>query len=118
MTTHPLPRSESARARLRLWLRLLKSTRSVEADLRERLRREFASTLPRFDVMAALSRFEMGLKMSEISGVLRVSNGNVTGIADHDRRRIYPLVDRHVRCQHVDGGRALLGADLGTCERL
>lgn len=84
MTTHPLPRSESesARARLRLWLRLLKSTRSVEADLRERLRREFASTLPRFDVMAALSRFETGLKMSEISGVLRVSNGNVTGIVD------------------------------------
>jgi DNA-binding MarR family transcriptional regulator len=38
--------------------------------------------LPRFDVMAALNRRENGLKMSEISSVLKVSNGNVTGIVD------------------------------------
>ena len=73
--------SES-KARLRLWLRLLKTTRRIEAELRENLRREFATTLPRFDVMAALSRYEQGLKMSELSGVLKVSNGNVTGIVD------------------------------------
>ncbi len=71
-----------AKERLRLWLQLLKTTRSIESQLRENLRREFNTTLPRFDVMAALSRFEDGLKMSEISGALRVSNGNVTGIVD------------------------------------
>ena len=71
-----------SKARLRLWLRLLKTTRRIEAELRENLRREFATTLPRFDVMAALSRYEQGLKMSELSGVLKVSNGNVTGIVD------------------------------------
>jgi DNA-binding MarR family transcriptional regulator len=38
--------------------------------------------LPRFDVMAALSRHDQGLRMSALSGVLRVSNGNVTGIVD------------------------------------
>ncbi|MGR3568906.1 MAG: MarR family winged helix-turn-helix transcriptional regulator, partial [Pseudooceanicola nanhaiensis] len=65
-----------------MWLRMLKSTRRVEAALRERLRRDFATTLPRFDVMAALARYEDGLKMSALSGVLRVSNGNVTGIVD------------------------------------
>nr|WP_204318792.1 MarR family transcriptional regulator [Pseudooceanicola aestuarii] len=65
-----------------MWLRMLKSTRRVEQVLRERLRREFDSTLPRFDVMAALARFDDGLKMSALSGVLRVSNGNVTGIVD------------------------------------
>ncbi|WP_163851452.1 MarR family transcriptional regulator [Pseudooceanicola aestuarii] len=70
------------KARLRMWLRMLKSTRRVEQVLRERLRREFDSTLPRFDVMAALARFDDGLKMSALSGVLRVSNGNVTGIVD------------------------------------
>jgi DNA-binding MarR family transcriptional regulator len=43
---------------------------------------EFASTLPRFDVMSALYRFEEGLKMSQLSNVLKVSNGNVTGIVD------------------------------------
>ena len=77
------PRAEPAsKARLRLWLRLLRVTRTVESDLREKLRRDHATTLPRFDVMAALSRHENGLKMSELSGVLRVSNGNVTGIID------------------------------------
>ncbi|XWN33429.1 MAG: MarR family transcriptional regulator [Devosia sp.] len=72
----------ASKARLRLWLRILKASRVVEAELRENLRNEFATTLPRFDVMAALSRFDEGLKMSELSGVLRVSNGNVTGIVD------------------------------------
>ena len=77
----PAPEPD-AKMRLRLWLRLLKMSRRIEADLRENLRREFATTLPRFDVMAALSRYRQGLKMSELSGVLMVSNGNVTGIID------------------------------------
>jgi|TARA_R110002049_G_scaffold10127_3_gene50359 DNA-binding MarR family transcriptional regulator len=72
----------SAKDRLRLWLRLLKVVRGVEANLRDKLRGEFGTTLPRFDLMAALSRHPQGLKMSQLSGVLRVSNGNVTGIAD------------------------------------
>ncbi|MHA6345328.1 MarR family winged helix-turn-helix transcriptional regulator [Roseivivax sp. CAU 1761] len=61
---------------------MLKSTRRVESALRDRLRTEFDTTLPRFDVMAALARYDQGLKMSALSGVLRVSNGNVTGIVD------------------------------------
>lgn len=56
--------------------------RGLEQELRDRLRREHNTTLPRFDVMSALSRHPEGLKMSQLSGVLRVSNGNVTGIAD------------------------------------
>ncbi|MEP1208821.1 MAG: MarR family transcriptional regulator [Rhizobiaceae bacterium] len=71
-----------AKTRLRLWLKLLKTTNHIEARLREKLRSEFDTTLPRFDVMAALSRFPNGLKMSQLSGVLKVSNGNVTGIID------------------------------------
>lgn len=76
------PAAEASKARLRLWLKMLKSTRRVEAALRDRLRRDFDSTLPRFDVMAALARYDQGLTMSALSGVLRVSNGNVTGIVD------------------------------------
>lgn len=72
----------ASKERLRLWLRFLKASRTIEAQLRENLRVEFASTLPRFDLMAALSRYEDGLKMSQLSGVLKVSNGNVTGIVD------------------------------------
>jgi DNA-binding MarR family transcriptional regulator len=71
-----------AKDRLRLWLRLLKATRLVEGALRERMRAERGTTLPRFDVMAALYRAGEGLRMSDLSGVLMVSNGNVTGIVD------------------------------------
>jgi DNA-binding MarR family transcriptional regulator len=71
-----------AKQRLRVWLRLLKATKLVEATVRENLRVEFDTTLPRFDVLAALYRFEDGLKMGELSAALRVSNGNVTGIVE------------------------------------
>jgi DNA-binding MarR family transcriptional regulator len=71
-----------SKQRLRLWLRLLKTSRDVEGNIRERLRTQYDTTLPRFDVLAALYRNDKGLKMSELSGALRVSNGNVTGIVD------------------------------------
>ncbi len=76
------PEASSSKTDLRLWLRLLKVQRRIEGRLRERLRDEFNSTLPRFDVLAALSSAEEGLRMSELSGILKVSNGNVTGIVD------------------------------------
>ena len=50
--------------------------------MREKLRTEFALTLPQFDVMAALVRVENGMTMTELSRHLMVSNGNVTGIID------------------------------------
>ena len=74
--------SRSEKLRLRLWLRMLKATRHIESELREKLRLEHGTTLPRFDVMAALERRQEGLKMSELSRRLMVSNGNVTGIVD------------------------------------
>lgn len=75
----------TSKERLRLWLRVLKTNRLIEAELRERLRLEFATTLPRFDVMSALYRNPKGMKMSELSRMLMVSNGNVTGIVDRLR---------------------------------
>ncbi len=71
-----------SRQRLRLWLRLLRATRAIEAELRERLRVQFSLTLPQFDVLAALARREDGTTMTELSRMLIVSNGNVTGIVD------------------------------------
>lgn len=68
--------------RLRLWIRLLRAARIVEGELRERLRSNFDTTLPRFDVMSALSRQPDGMLMSDLSRFLLVSNGNVTGIVD------------------------------------
>jgi DNA-binding MarR family transcriptional regulator len=71
-----------SKQRLRLWIRLLRSARGIEVELRERLRTEFAVTLPQFDVMAALARKAEGMSMTELSRMLMVSNGNVTGIID------------------------------------
>lgn len=75
-------RTIERKARLRLWIRLLRTSRFIEGVIRERLKRQFNATLPRFDVMAALYRKPDGMLMSEIARFLIVSNGNVTGIVD------------------------------------
>ena len=67
---------------LKLWLRLLACTTRVENVIRQRLRSEFGTTLPRFDLMAQLDREAEGLSMGELSARLMVTGGNVTGIVD------------------------------------
>jgi DNA-binding MarR family transcriptional regulator len=67
---------------LRIWLRLLTCTQLIERQVRSRLREEFATTLPRFDLMAQLDRHRQGLKMNELSRLLMVTGGNVTAIVD------------------------------------
>jgi DNA-binding MarR family transcriptional regulator len=66
---------------LRLWLRLLTCATLIEGEVRTRLRRDFDTTLPRFDLMAALDRAGAGMTLGEISRRMMVSNGNVTGLA-------------------------------------
>ena len=72
----------ASKQRLRWWLRLLRASRAIESELRDRLRRTFGITLPQFDVMAALARAPEGMTMTELSRVLMVSNGNSTGIIE------------------------------------
>jgi len=67
---------------LRLWLRLLTCCNLIEGDIRGRLRTEYETTLPRFDLMAQLQRAPEGMKMSELSRHMMVTNGNITGITD------------------------------------
>jgi DNA-binding MarR family transcriptional regulator len=74
------------RASVRIWLRLLSCTMTIEKLVQRRLGTEFASTLPRFDVLAALDRSADGMTMSELSRVLLVANGNVTAIIQSLRR--------------------------------
>ena len=77
-----MDRSAASKERLRLWIRLLRTSRLIEGELRERLKTQFDSTLPRFDVLAALYRQPGGMLMSDLSRFLLVSNGNVTGIIE------------------------------------
>lgn len=67
---------------LRLWLRLLTCCNLIEGDIRGRLRTEYETTLPRFDLMAQLERHPEGLRMGELSQRMMVTGGNVTGITD------------------------------------
>lgn len=97
-----------SKSRLRLWLQILKSSKIIEAQLRDQLRAEYQTTLPRFDVLAALHRAPDGLKMSELSGVLRVSNGNVTGIVDR------LVADQLVQRVAVQGDRRAMRVQLSA----
>jgi DNA-binding MarR family transcriptional regulator len=81
-TQTPPQKQPLSKQRLRVWLRLLAAQRSMEAELREKMRLQFNCTLPRFDVLSALDRHRTGLRMSDLSAKLKVSNGNVTGIVD------------------------------------
>src|SRR3979409_1810515 len=76
-----IARADDHRA-LRIWLRLLTCTQLIERQVRSRLREQFATTLPRFDLMAQLERHREGLKMNELSRLLMVTGGNVTAIVD------------------------------------
>jgi DNA-binding MarR family transcriptional regulator len=67
---------------LRIWLRLLTCTQLIEQRVRAGLRERFATTLPRFDLLAQLERHPEGLKMNELSRLLMVTGGNVTAIVD------------------------------------
>lgn len=89
---HVIENVALARQRLRLWLQMLKAVRHVENSLREKLRSGYDTTLPRFDVLAVLHANPDGMKMSELSQHLVVSNGNVTGVVD--RLVSEGLVDR------------------------
>jgi DNA-binding MarR family transcriptional regulator len=130
-------RSEpAAKQKLRLWIRLLRASRAIEVELRERLRVAFGVTLPRFDVMAALARKQAGMTMTELSRYLMVSNGNVTGIIDRlvsggmvarsrhagDRRatfvRLTPKGQQHfaIMAKAHEGWIAEILAGVGTAE--
>ena len=74
--------TELSKRRLKLWIRMLGVTRGAENRLRDYLRRQHDTTLPRFDVLAALWRKRDGVTMSELSRMLLVSNGNATAVVD------------------------------------
>ena len=96
---------------IRVWLRLLGCSVKMESLLSQRLRKEFKTSLSRFDVLAQLERFPDGLTMSDLSRRLIVSNGAITGLVDklmaggmvmrqddpHDRRSVIVRLTRKGR---------------------
>ena len=103
---------------VRAWIRLLMCSHMIESQVRGRLRAEFESTLPRFDVLAQLEMMEAakpeGLTMSELSRRLMVSNGNLTGLTsrllrEHLVERVPSVDRRRQRVRLTAAGRRAFG---------
>ena len=98
---------------LRLWLRLFTCSTMISQHVGSALKRDFGSSLPRFDLLAQLDRESDGLRMGELSERTLSTGGNITWlvraleaeglvtrrVADHDRRaaivRLTPAGRRH-----------------------
>lgn len=63
---------------LRLWLRLFTCSTIIAQHVDSALKREFGSSLPRFDLLAQLDRSPDGLRMGELSERTLATGGNVT----------------------------------------
>ena len=86
MATRAIRSVGDGRDQLRLWLRLLACTNLIESRVRSRLRVDFDTTLPRFDMLAQLDAASadapQGITMGELSRRLMVTNGNLTGLTE------------------------------------
>ena len=108
---------------IRLWLRMLATNRLVETRTRRLLQERYATTLPRFDLMAQLERAPKGLKMGELSKRMMVTGGNVTGITDMLEKeglveRVAEPGDRRARLVRLTGaGRRAFAAMAEEHER-
>jgi DNA-binding MarR family transcriptional regulator len=107
---------ESDRLPLRTWLRLLTCVTMIEAIVRQRLHAEFDTTLPRFDVLAALDAAGTDLTMGALSMRLMVTSGNVTGLVNGMEkdglvvRRRHPADRRSTLIGMTEAGRTLFAA--------
>lgn len=108
---------------LRVWLRLLSTTKLISQEIRRRLRTEFGATLPQFDLLAQLDREPEGLRLGEISKRTMVTNGNITGLverleADGLVTRETPGDDRRVTVARLtDAGRRTFSEMAAVHER-
>jgi DNA-binding MarR family transcriptional regulator len=69
----------SARHR-RTWMSLVRCFSSIEAVLMRYFAQQYNSSLPRYDVLTALAMHPEGLTMGDLSDMLMVTKGNVTGV--------------------------------------
>jgi DNA-binding MarR family transcriptional regulator len=74
----PLAIEEGSHEALRLWLRLFTCSTMIAQHLGSALKREFGSSLPRFDLLAQLDRAPDGLRMTELSQRTLTTGGNIT----------------------------------------
>lgn len=75
---------DPARERIGMWLRVARVYNLAMRELRDSLRGD--CTMPQFDTLAQLARHDRGLTFRELSELLLVTAGNLTGIVDRLER--------------------------------
>ena len=95
---------------LRLWLRLFTCSTMIEQHVGSALKREFGSSLPRFDLLAQLDRSPNGLRMGELCERTLTTGGQPEGVA---------LVgDRVVTADAASGSLTLATSDLSEARTI
>jgi DNA-binding MarR family transcriptional regulator len=84
----------TTRDALRLWLRLFTTSALIERRLGAALKREFGSSLPRFDLLAQLERAPDGVRMTALAESLLVTGGNVTWLVRSLEQEKYVVRER------------------------
>jgi len=98
----------SEKARIGMWLRLVRCYNLAMRELRSGLRED--CTMPQFDVLAQLRRAPDGLTFSALSERLLVTAGNLTGIVDRlekngfARREVNPRDRRQTFIKLTEAG--------------
>lgn len=62
------------------WLALVGCFSSIERVLMKHFAQKYNSSLPRYDVLTALSLHRDGLTMGDLADLLMVTKGNITGV--------------------------------------
>lgn len=89
----PVRANRSERLSLSLWLQLMKCTKTLEAGVGSRLRREHNQSLARFDVLSQLYRLgDDWVAVGAVAASVMASSGNITALLD--RMAAEDLVDR------------------------
>ncbi|GHF13504.1 MarR family transcriptional regulator [Kordiimonas sediminis] len=82
MADNPLITSEREREALRMWLELTRATKSLEASISARLKKDFGQSFTRFDVCSQLYRaVSKTLSVTDLAKrLLASSSHNITGL--------------------------------------
>lgn len=68
---------------VRLWLQLMKCTKTIETHIGGRFRRAHSQSLARFDVLSQLYRFGGDwMTIGQLADLMMASGGNITGLLD------------------------------------
>lgn len=100
----------------RIWTKLARCARTIENNIKFRVINEFGVSLSRFDILARVYWQPDGLRMSELSKQLLITNGSLTGtvgglVDDGLVERIFDESDRRsVRIRILPKGRKLYEA--------